>query len=97
MVSGLMPERCESNKREMTSYNKGDSVEFVFQMDGVYRIGGYEMLLKMVAIHRWKFIFIEKVDVIRCYSIFLRMDCKTRWITVWFQDVQRKTDVYRFG
>ena len=77
MVSGSMPERCESIKRNDVVQQNAILWSLFFQMDGVYP----NRWLANVAKKWWPFIagilfFAMKIDVIRCCSIFLRMNCK---------------------
>lgn len=77
MVSGSMPERCESNKRDDVVQQNAILWSLFFQMDGVYPNRWLANVAK-----KWRpfiagsLFFAMKIDVIRCYSIFLRVNCK---------------------
>ena len=77
MVSGSMPERCESSKRDDVVQQNAILWSLFFQMDGVYP----NRWLANVAKKWWPFIdrslfFPGKIGVICCCSIFLRVNCK---------------------
>ena len=77
MVSGSMPERCESNKKNDVVQQKAILWSLFFPMDGVYP----NRWLANVAKKWLPFIAGSlfsggKIGVICCCSIFLRVNCK---------------------
>ena len=77
MVSGSMPDRCESIKKNDVVQQNAILWSLFFQMDGVYP----NRWLANVAKKWWPFIdrslfFPGKIGVICCCSIFLRVNCK---------------------
>ena len=77
MVSGSMPERCESIKRNDVVQQKAILWSLFFQMDGVYPNRWLANVAKkwLPFIDRSLF-FPGKIGVICCCSIFLRVNCK---------------------
>jgi hypothetical protein len=77
MVSGSIPERCESIKRNDVVQQNAILWSLFFQMDGVYP----NRWLANVAEKCFQFIakclfFRSKSDGICCCSMFLQMNCK---------------------